>query len=125
MVSVDTPAHSRQSYPFGWEPDADGFRGHIFATPDNSTVVVSVKGTSLMWPIGGGGPTQRKDKLNDNLLFSCCCARVGPTWSTVCDCYEGGYKCDQGCLEKSLTEESLFYSIGIVSPIPVPAESQH
>ena len=26
-----------QSYPFGWEPDADGFRGHIFATPDNSS----------------------------------------------------------------------------------------
>ncbi|KAL1947152.1 hypothetical protein VTO73DRAFT_14113 [Trametes versicolor] len=101
------------SYPFGWEPDADGFRGHIFATPDNSTVIIAVKGTSLVWPIGGGGPTQRKDKYNDNLLFSCCCARVGPTWSTVCDCYEGGYKCDQGCLEKSLAEDSLFYSIGV------------
>ncbi|TFK82582.1 alpha/beta-hydrolase [Polyporus arcularius HHB13444] len=101
------------SYPFGWEPDADGFRGHIFATPDNSTVIISVKGTSIFWPVGGGGPTQRKDKLNDNLLFSCCCARVGPTWSTVCDCYEGSYKCDQGCLERSLAEESLFYSIGI------------
>ena len=58
------------SYPFGWEPDADGFRGHVFATPDNSTVIISVKGTSIFWPIGGGGPTQRKDKLNDNLLFS-------------------------------------------------------
>ena len=68
-----------------------------------------------MWPIGGGGPTQTKDKLNDNLLFSCCCARVSRTWSTVCDCYEGEKKCDQGCLEKSLTEESLFYSVGIVS----------
>ena len=68
-----------------------------------------------MWPIGGGGPTQRKDKLNDNLLFSCCCARVGPTWSTVCGCYEGAKKCDQNCLEKSLVEESLFYSVGIVS----------
>ncbi|OSD02145.1 alpha/beta-hydrolase [Trametes coccinea BRFM310] len=101
------------SYPFGWEPDADGFRGHIFATPDNSTIIIAVKGTSLMWPVGGGGPTQRKDKLNDNLLFSCCCARVGPTWSTVCDCYEGGYKCDQGCLERSLAEDSLFYSIGV------------
>lgn len=114
-----------QSYPFGWEPDADGFRGHIFATPDNSTVIISVKGTSLMWPVGGGGPTQRKDKLNDNLLFSCCCARVGPTWSTVCDCYEGNYKCDQGCLEKSLAEESLFYSIGIVSTSLVPARGNN
>ncbi|KAI1791605.1 alpha/beta-hydrolase [Ganoderma leucocontextum] len=101
------------TYPFGWEPDADGFRGHIFATPDNSTVIISVKGTSIMWPIGGGGPTQTKDKLNDNLLFSCCCARVSSTWSTVCDCYDGEKKCDQGCLEKSLAEESLFYSVGI------------
>ncbi|PIL33088.1 hypothetical protein GSI_04537 [Ganoderma sinense ZZ0214-1] len=101
------------TYPFGWEPDADGFRGHIFATPDNSTVIISVKGTSIMWPIGSGGPTQTKDKLNDNLLFSCCCARISSTWSTVCDCYDGEKRCDQGCLEQSLIEESLFYSVGI------------
>ncbi|KAG0701595.1 Alpha/Beta hydrolase protein [Suillus ampliporus] len=101
------------STPFGWEPDADGFRGHIFVSDDNSTVVLSVKGTSAGWITGGGGPTVRKDKLNDNLLFSCCCARVGPTWSTVCDCYQGNYKCDQECLEKSLIEESLYYSIGL------------
>ncbi|KAH9915246.1 alpha/beta-hydrolase [Epithele typhae] len=104
------------SYPFGWQPEDDGFRGHVFATADNSTVVVSVKGTSIVWPIGGGGPTQAKDKLNDNLLFSCCCARIDWTWSTVCDCYEKsqqGNKCDQGCLEQSLAEDSLFYSIGI------------
>ncbi|KAF9810174.1 hypothetical protein IEO21_07105 [Rhodonia placenta] len=109
----DLGAEWNNSYPFGWEPDADGFRGHIFATPDNSTVVISVKGTSAGWYTGGGGPTTRKDKLNDNLLFSCCCARVGPTWSTVCGCYEGNYKCDQGCLEKSLAEDSLFYSVGV------------
>ncbi|THH26746.1 hypothetical protein EUX98_g7438 [Antrodiella citrinella] len=107
------------SYPFGWEPDADGFRGHIFATPDNSTVVVSVKGTSAGWLVGGGGPTTKKDKLNDNILFSCCCARVGPTWWTVCDCYQGNSKCDQGCLEKSLTEDSLFYPIGTVSIVDI------
>ncbi|KZT70378.1 alpha/beta-hydrolase [Daedalea quercina L-15889] len=106
------PGWQNRTYPFGWEPDADGFRGHVFATPDNSTIVISVKGTSAGWLVGGGGPTVKKDKLNDNLLFSCCCARVGPTWSTVCDCYEDSYKCDQGCLEKSLAEDSLFYSIG-------------
>ncbi|TCD64940.1 putative lipase atg15 [Steccherinum ochraceum] len=100
------------SYPFGWEPDADGFRGHIYATPDNSTVIVSIKGTSAGWMVGGGGPTVKKDKLNDNLLFSCCCARVGPTWWTVCDCYQGGSKCDENCLEKSLVEDSLFYPVG-------------
>lgn len=102
-----------QTYPFGWEPDADGFRGHVFVSEDNSTVVVSIKGTSAGWLVGGGGPTVKKDKLNDNLLFSCCCARVGPTWSTVCGCFSGGYKCDQNCLERSLVDDSLFYPVGM------------
>ncbi|KAF7981075.1 hypothetical protein HWV62_35560 [Athelia sp. TMB] len=100
------------SYPFGWEPDADGFRGHVFVSEDNSTVVISIKGTSAGWLAGGGGPTVKKDQLNDNLLFSCCCARVGPTWSTVCDCYAGGYKCDLTCVQNSLIEDSTFYSVG-------------
>lgn len=104
-----------QSYPFGWEPDADGFRGHIYVSEDNSTVVLSIKGTSLLWLIGDGGPTVKKDRLNDNLLFSCCCARVGPTWSTVCDCHSGGYKCDTSCLSTALMEESLFYNVAVVS----------
>ncbi|KAJ7257195.1 Alpha/Beta hydrolase protein [Mycena haematopus] len=100
------------STPFGWEPDADGFRGHVFVNDDNSTVVISVKGTSGPWLAGGEGPTKTKDKLNDNLLFSCCCARVGPTWYTVCDCYAGGDKCDQNCVEQALIDDSLFYPIG-------------
>ncbi|KAI5115144.1 hypothetical protein M0805_004975 [Coniferiporia weirii] len=99
------------SYPFGWEPDADGFRGHVFVSEDNSTVVLSIKGTSLSWLVGDGGPTVKKDKFNDNLLFSCCCARVGPSWYTVCDCYSGGYKCDLSCVQTALTEESLFYNV--------------
>ncbi|KAF8352170.1 Alpha/Beta hydrolase protein [Amanita rubescens] len=101
-----------KTHPFGWEADADGFRGHIFVSTDNSTVVISIKGTSAGW-ILGGGPTAQKDKLNDNLLFSCCCARVGPTWSTVCDCFSGGYRCDQTCIENALIGESLFYPIGM------------
>ncbi|KAF7776695.1 hypothetical protein Agabi119p4_5088 [Agaricus bisporus var. burnettii] len=87
--------------------------GHVFVSEDNSTVVVSVKGTSAPWIAGGGGPTMKKDKLNDNLLFSCCCARVGPTWSTVCGCYSGSYRCGQTCIEDALQEESLFYPVGI------------
>jgi len=81
---------------------------------DNSTVVLSVKGTSGPWVAGGGGPTVKKDKLNDNLLFSCCCARVGPTWSTVCDCYDGRYRCEESCVQTALQAESLFYHVGIV-----------
>ncbi|KAJ3888084.1 Alpha/Beta hydrolase protein [Lentinula edodes] len=99
------------TFSYGWEPDSDGFRGHVFVSTDKSTVVVSIKGTSV--PILGGGPTMKKDKLNDNLLFSCCCARVGPTWSTVCGCYQGGNKCNLPCVEKALIEDSLFYSVGI------------
>ncbi|KAF9562000.1 alpha/beta-hydrolase [Agrocybe pediades] len=99
------------SLPFGWEPESDGFRGHVFATPDNKTVVISIKGTSAGL-FGGGGPTAKKDKLNDNLLFSCCCARVDWTWTTVCGCYRGGWKCDQTCLEDALISDSLFYPIG-------------
>ncbi|KAF9036867.1 Alpha/Beta hydrolase protein, partial [Panaeolus papilionaceus] len=101
------------SIPHGWGPDEDGLRGHVFATPDNSTVVISIKGTSAGWLVGGGGPTVGKDKKNDNLLFSCCCARVGPTWSTVCDCYDGGNKCDSECLEEAMKDEGLFYPIGL------------
>ncbi|KAF9445762.1 alpha/beta-hydrolase [Macrolepiota fuliginosa MF-IS2] len=109
----DLPGRWNQSFPFGWNPEDDGFRGHIFASEDNSIVIVSVKGTSAPWIAGGGGPTMKKDKLNDNLLFSCCCARVGPTWSPVCDCHVNGYRCEQTCVENALQEESLFYPIGI------------
>ena len=56
-----------------------------------------------------------KDKLNDNILFSCCCARVGPTWSPVCDCYNGSGRCGMNCVESSLLDEDLFYSVGLVS----------
>ncbi|KAI5122899.1 hypothetical protein M0805_007577 [Coniferiporia weirii] len=99
------------NHPFGWDADADGFRGYVFSTADNSTVVLSIKGTSAGY-LGRGGPTSKKDKLNDNLLFSCCCARVDWTWTTVCDCYGGGWKCDANCVQGALVEESLFYPIG-------------
>ncbi|KAF9243379.1 alpha/beta-hydrolase [Melanogaster broomeanus] len=105
---TDTWSHN---YPFGWEPDADGFRGYVFATADNSTIILSIKGTSAAI-FTGGGPTTKKDKLNDNLLFSCCCARIDWTWTTVCGCYRGGWKCEQDCVERALVEDSLFYPIG-------------
>jgi putative lipase involved disintegration of autophagic bodies len=99
------------SIPFGWGDGDDGLRGNVFATPDNSTVILSIKGTTL-W---GGGNTSRRDKLNDNLLFSCCCGRVGWGWagSRVCDCYNGRWTCDNSCIERSLVEDSLFYSVGV------------
>jgi hypothetical protein len=50
-----------QSDSFGWEED--GLRGHVFATPDNSTVVIAIKGTSAGL-LGNGGSTGVNDKLN-------------------------------------------------------------
>ncbi|QRV75775.1 Lipase (class 3) [Ceratobasidium sp. AG-Ba] len=95
----------------GWDPEVDGFRGHVFLSADNSTVVLSIKGTSA--GVFGGTRTIEKDRLNDNLLFSCCCAKVDWTWGGVCGCYSGGNRCDQSCLEESLADESLFYHVGI------------
>lgn len=99
------------SMPFGWEPDADGLRGHVFADEKNETVIISIKGTSA-GVLGSGGPTAKNDKFNDNLLFSCCCARVDFSWTPVCDCYAGGYKCGQTCLEDALVSESVYATVG-------------
>ncbi|KAF8990612.1 Alpha/Beta hydrolase protein [Cyathus striatus] len=109
----DVGAGWNKSFPFGYSPLEDGMRGHVFSTPDNSTVVIAIKGTSANWLVGDGGPTTRNDKINDNLLFSCCCARVGPTWSTVCGCYKRAGKCDAECLQGSLKGDSLFYQVGL------------
>lgn len=38
-------------------------RGHVFSSPDNSTLIIAIKGTALAL-IGGGGGTAPKDKLN-------------------------------------------------------------
>lgn len=104
---------SRPSYnlssSFGWAED--GIRGHVFSSgPGNESIVVAIKGTSAF--VGGG--TGRNDKYNDNLLFSCCCARVDWTWTPVCDCYSGVGKsgdsrCNQTCLEDAMIEKSLYY----------------
>ncbi|OMJ25869.1 putative lipase atg15 [Smittium culicis] len=92
---------------FGW--DSDGLRGHVFASENNEIIAISFKGTSASLFFVGGGETSAKDKLNDNRLFSCCCARVDYSWSTVCDCYSGGNKCNLSCLQQSLDSEDLYF----------------
>ncbi|KAK9378071.1 Alpha/Beta hydrolase protein [Kockiozyma suomiensis] len=89
---------------FGW--DSNGLRGHIFADETNSTVIIAIKGTSAAL-FHSDGDTVSSDK--DNLLFSCCCARISYMWSTVCDCYDKSYTCKQSCLEKSLYSEDKYY----------------
>ena len=104
-----------------WEPDEDnadmnfgwlesGLRGHVFVSNDSKTVVIGIKGTSgAFLPGGGSEETQANDKINDNLLFLCCCARVGYMWTTVCDCYEKTYTCNQDCLESELLRQDRYY----------------
>ncbi|KAI8321754.1 alpha/beta-hydrolase [Martensiomyces pterosporus] len=89
---------------FGWQ--SDGIRGHVFADSDNKTVVISFKGTSSTFFLGGGSETSAKDKYNDNRLFSCCCAYVDFTWSTVCGCHISGTKCNATCLQDDLSDEA-------------------
>ncbi|KAI9243916.1 Alpha/Beta hydrolase protein [Phascolomyces articulosus] len=91
---------------FGWSED--GIRGHVFGNEDDSLLIISIKGTSAgLWT---GDPTGERDKQNDNMLFSCCCARVSRMWQPVCDCYEGNsYRCESHCLEKALLEQELYY----------------
>ncbi|KAF9112150.1 putative lipase atg15 [Mortierella sp. AM989] len=95
---------------FGWEDD--GVRGHVFASKDNSTLIIAIKGTTAAL-LGGGGRTAGRDKTNDNLLFSCCCAKVDRTWRGVCDCNTAGYQCDQTCVENSVDSDDVYYSIAM------------
>lgn len=90
---------------FGWENS--GLRGHVFSDEMYSTLIISLKGTSPAVFDGSGTTTQ--DKINDNLLFSCCCARVSSIWHTVCDCYSSTRTCDQECLERSIAANDRYY----------------
>lgn len=97
----------QEHHGLGWM--GDGVRGHVFADDTNSTVIIAFKGTSAAI-FDGGGDTGPNDKTNDNLLFSCCCARISYLWNTVCDCYTGeSYTCNQTCLEEQLSEEDRYY----------------
>ncbi|VVT44536.1 uncharacterized protein SAPINGB_P000449 [Magnusiomyces paraingens] len=100
---------------FGWA--GEGVRGHVFVSeadeamglPAAGTVVIAIKGTSAA-VFDDGGDTAPNDKINDNLLFSCCCARVSYLWNTVCDCYTGkSYTCNQDCLERELYKRDRYY----------------
>ncbi|KAL9126046.1 MAG: hypothetical protein Q9217_004847 [Psora testacea] len=95
---------------FGWE--GNGLRGHIFADDNNSTIVISLKGTSPA--VFDGAETTTNDKVNDNLFFSCCCGQGGQyLWHQVCDCMTSAYTCNQTCLVKALKEENRYYGAAI------------
>lgn len=107
-TDVDDEGHGGWRHDDGYGWDDDGLRGYIFTSNDSKTLIMSIKGTSTT-VFEDGGPTVPTDKLNDNLLFSCCCARVSYLWDTVCDCYMGNGQCDERCLEKELYREDRYY----------------
>lgn len=105
----DLPDYWNATLPIG-DSSETMMRGHVFVdTRDNATVVISIKGTTLPFT----GPTSGEDRRNDNLMFSCCCARS----KSVCGCFGKKWTCDTNCVEDALTEDTLFYNFGIVSSL--------
>ena len=107
---LNTSLGFNQSGSFGWE--GDGLRGHVFTDTKNETVIVAFKGTSIdlqdRW--------RNKDRLNDNLLFSCCCAeqRRDPYWyGSVCDCRTDVFQCNSTCLSQELIRQDRYYLMAI------------
>ncbi|KAL2831621.1 Alpha/Beta hydrolase protein [Aspergillus pseudoustus] len=95
---------------FGWQND--GLRGHIYADKTNSTVVISLKGTSPALFDGAG--TTTNDKVNDNLFFSCCCGQGGSyLWRQVCDCQESAYNANLTCIVETMNDENRYYRASI------------
>ncbi|KXS15387.1 alpha/beta-hydrolase [Gonapodya prolifera JEL478] len=105
---VDVPGWN-ETAGFGWSEE--GIRGYVFEAHDPSSpssspplVAVVIKGTSLN-TLGLGGPTSPSDKLNDNMMFSCCCGKEDRSWWAVCPCYagktQGKMSCDGECIRES------------------------
>lgn len=93
---------------FGWL--GDGVRGHVFTTEDNSSVVISFKGTSI-------DPRNRfrgRDRVNDNKLFGCCCGAQNPWhYAPVCNCATGFNQCDSKCLRRALLSNDSYYNAAV------------
>lgn len=95
---------------FGW--NNDGLRGHIYADKTNSTVIISLKGTSPALFDGAG--TTTNDKINDNLFFSCCCGQGGSyLWRQSCDCMQSTYTANLTCIEEAMNDENRYYRASI------------
>lgn len=103
------PTYGKPAMSFGWSGNA--LRGYVYTNASKSVAVIDFKGTSLSF-LGIGGPTSANDKIIDNRMFSCCCARVSSGWKTVCDCYRGNgsdNKCSNSCLRSAMQNDSLSY----------------
>lgn len=94
---------------FGW-PNT-GIRGYIFEDESAEYVMIVLKGTSLATPVGSG-PSAPSDRYNDNILFSCCCAKAGWSWTPICDCVEDSSHCNTECIRSVSTKfNDSYYNI--------------
>lgn len=85
---------------FGWKNDS--IRGYIYESTDGKIKVISIKGTSL-GAFGIGGPTSESDRLNDNIMFSCCCSHA------FCNkCFYNG-TCSSECIKNAIRQWSDSY----------------
>ncbi|KAK9321423.1 Alpha/Beta hydrolase protein [Lipomyces orientalis] len=108
---IEVGAPWNRSLGIGW--DSDGVRGQVFVATARSVVVIALKGTTTLLSTNGSD-TYENDKINDNLLFSCCCGRVSFGWATVCDCYsKDTYTCSQTCLERELKSKDKYYEASL------------
>ncbi|KAF1848710.1 autophagy related lipase-like protein Atg15 [Cucurbitaria berberidis CBS 394.84] len=104
---LDVDEQYNSSIPFGW--DDSGIRGHVFSDDTNSTIILSVKGTTVAMFEGNG--TSGNDKENDNLFGSCCCGQGGAyLWRQVCDCQTGTYTCDDKCVKDEIKKPNRYYA---------------
>lgn len=112
LPTLDNNGSSKldDDHSFGW--DRAGLRGHVYINPSKSRAIISFKGTSTL--LMGGG-TVARDRLVDNMMFSCCCARVDLSWSPVCECHRPGRKCSQSCLRNAVkAREASYYEEALV-----------
>jgi putative lipase involved disintegration of autophagic bodies len=107
---LNTTLKFNYSSSFGWE--GEGLRGHLFSDRWNKTVIVAFKGTTV-------DPREKwryRDRVNDNILFSCCCGAQQPDpypYAPVCECSTGTYQCNSTCLAKELAQEDRYYATAL------------
>lgn len=92
---------------FGWK--GDGLRGHVFTDEKNETAIIAFKGTT----IDPRDKWRNNDRLNDNIMFSCCCAsqRPDPFWyGPVCDCSPETFQCNSTCVTQELLQKDRYYA---------------
>lgn len=85
---------------YGW--NGDGLRGYFYISKTLPIGILSFKGTSIY------GETRKKDKYMDNMMFSCCCAKVNDRWNEICNCFDGKI-CSNKCVSDFVNYSKISY----------------